>query len=373
MAGGSMATVFSMGALASAVRNAGHQVIVSSTEEMMPTIAGIGLPAVPFTDLSIGHFTTTDRAGNPVEFTPGGDAELRFTGAWFGRMAAAGLGPLRRLSESWRPDAVVGGTLSYVAPLLAAHLGVPFVRQSWDISETADIDAAAREELRPELDELGLSRIPAPDLLVDICPPSLRLPSAPPAQYMRWVPANPQCRLEPWMYEKGARRRVCVTSGTRVALAESAGFLRTLVKEVSPLDVEVVVAAPADAAEELRAEFPGLRAGWFPLDVVAPTCDVILHHAGGSTGMTAMQAGVPQLLIPQGVNFEAGSRRIAEFGAAITILPGDDTPDTVTAACQELLSNSSYAQRAGRLADEIAALPLPSDVVGAIEKTASGS
>ncbi|HET6858188.1 MAG TPA: glycosyltransferase [Streptomyces sp.] len=373
VAGGSMATIFSMGALASAARNAGHHVFVSSTEEMMPTIAGIGLPAVPFTDLSIEHFTSKDRAGNPVEFTGGGAAELSFTGAWFGRMAAAGLGPLRRLAESWRPDVVVGGTLSYVAPLLAAHLGVPFVRQAWDISDTEEIAAAAQEELRPELDELGLSDLPDPDLFVDICPPSLRAPGAQSAQFMRWVPANPQRRLEPWMYDKGTRRRVCITSGTRVALADSGGFLRALVKGVSPLDVELVVAAPGETARELQAEFPDVRAGWFPLDVVAPTCDLILHHAGGSTGMTAMQAGVPQLLIPQGVNFVAGSRRIADFGAAITLLPGDDTPDAVAAACQELLTNSSYAEQAGRLAEEIAGLPLPSEVVGVIENLSAAN
>lgn len=368
IAGGSPATIFALAPLATAARNAGHQVFMASTEEMMPVVTGMGLPAISVTHLTIQHFITTDRSGRSLEIPEDPVDEMLFTGRWFGRMAAASLDSLLDMAKDWRPDLVVGGTMSYAAPILAAHLDVPFVRHAWDAGEPTGMDPGADEELQPELRMIGLDRIPDPDLWVDICPPSLRPPHAPPAHMMRWIPGNRQRQLEPWMYTRGSRRRVCVTAGSRVTRDQSLEFLRGLVKNVSMLDVEIVIAAPDAVTSDLRAELGDVRVGWIPLDVVAPTCSLIVHHAGGVTSLTAMNAGVPQLLLPTGANFVAPSQRISDFGAAITLLSGQDTPDDITAACQELLSNPSYSDRARALAEEIAALPLPAEVVGALAK-----
>ncbi|MEQ4303840.1 glycosyltransferase [Plantactinospora sp. B6F1] len=366
VAGGAPATIFALAPLATSARNAGHQVFMASTEEMAPYIAGVGLPAVSATPLTIRHFITTDRSGAPVEIPKDPVEEMLFTGRWFGRMAAASLDPLLELAQHWRPDIVVGGTMSYAAPLLAAHLKIPFVRQAWDATEATGIDPGANEELRPELAAVGLDRLPEPDLFVDICPPSLRPPGAGPAQMMRWVPGNRQALLEPWMYTRGERRRVCVTSGSRVARDQNFDFLRGLVESVAPLGVEVVVAAPPAVADALRPELGGIRAGWIPLDVLIHTCDLVVHHAGGVTGLTAMNAGVPQVLIPKGANFVAPSQRVSDFGAAVTLLAGEDGPDQVAAACREILSDGRYAERACALSREIATLPPPTDVVDAL-------
>ncbi|WP_434595309.1 nucleotide disphospho-sugar-binding domain-containing protein [Streptomyces sp. A5-4] len=366
VAGAAPATVFSLAPLANALRSAGHEVVMASVEAMMPFVAGAGIPAYSVTSLTVRDFISTDRDGNPVEFPKDDQEQQLATGRWFARLAAVSLEPLLKLAENWRPDLVVGGTLSYAAPLVARHLGVPWVRQAWDRDRPTVPDLGADEELRPELDQLGLDRLPDPDLLIDITPPSLRPADAPPAQLMRLMPANPQQRLEPWMYTRPGRR-ICVTSGSRVVRGQD-DFLRTLAKNSLDLDADLVVAAPEEVAAELRTEFPRVRAGWLPLDVVAPTCDLIAHHGGGVTGATAINAGVPQLIIPQGSMFHDSSKRIADYGAAITLMPDDATPANFLDACRELMSNPSYGEKARELARETHGLPLPSHVVGVLEE-----
>ncbi|MEV7525740.1 nucleotide disphospho-sugar-binding domain-containing protein [Streptomyces sp. NPDC091371] len=374
VAAGSPATVFALTPLATAARNAGHQVVMAANADMTPVVTSMGLPATETTDLPIKHFITTGRDGKPVQIPsdPGGEAE--FTGSWFARMALAGLPRLLELAGHWRPDVVVGGTLSYVAPLLAAHLGVPHVRQTWDAIDADDIHRGAGAELAPDLAALGLDRLPDPDLLIDICPPSLRPADAAPALPMRHITAVRQDgRLEPWMYSRGERPRICVTSGSRVAkdsYDDNFAFLRTLAGDLAAWDAELVVAAPEGVAEALRPELPGARVGWMPLDVVGPTCDLMVHHAGGVTTLSGLAAGVPQLLIPKGAVLCTPARRVADQGAAIALLPGEDTREAVAAACRDLLEQPGYRKRAGDLAAEIAQMPSPAALVPVLEQLA---
>ncbi|MGX9874704.1 nucleotide disphospho-sugar-binding domain-containing protein [Streptomyces cellulosae] len=369
VAAGSPATVFALAPLATAARNAGHQVVMAANDDMVPYITSSGLPGVATTDLPIRHFITTDRAGRPEAIPSGPVEQALFTGRWFARMAASSLPRMLDFCRSWRPDLIVGGTMSYVAPLLALHLGVPHVRQTWDAIEADGIHPGADAELRPELERFGLDRLPGPDLLVDICPPSLRPGNAAPAQPMRYVPANAQRRLETWMFTRGERRRILVTSGSRVAKEsydKNFDFLRGLASEVASWDVELIVAAPDGAADALRDGLPGVPVGWAPLDLVAPTCDLLVHHAGGVSTLTGLNAGVPQLLIPKGAVLEKPALRVADRGAAITLLPGEDSVDAVADSCQELLAKDTYREAAGALSREIAAMPSPASVVAAL-------
>ncbi|WP_133909878.1 glycosyltransferase [Streptomyces sp. NBC_00582] len=375
VAGGSAATVFALAPLATAARGAGHEVVMAAVGDIVPVVAGVGLPGVSMTSSPIRDFIYRDRDGAPV--TPPTDPEDQpaFTGRWFGRMAAATLGPLTDLARDWRPDLVVGGTMMYAAGLLARQWGVPYVRHAWDAVEATRIDPGGEDELRPELERLGLSGLPAPDLFIDVCPPSLRPPDAAPAHPMACRPANTQRALEPWMYTRGGRPRVCVTAGSRVAnddgtayLREAYVFLRDLALDVTALDAEVVIAAPESVAADLRAELPDVRAGWVPLDVVLRTCDLLVGHAGGVTTLTAMEAGVPQLLLPQWGILGPPTRRLADYGAAVTLQPGEADRARLAESCRALLTESSYTERAKALAQEISEMPPPAELVGVLEK-----
>jgi glycosyltransferase len=51
VAAGSPATVFALAPLATAARNAGHQVVMAANDDMVPVITSSGLPGIATTDL----------------------------------------------------------------------------------------------------------------------------------------------------------------------------------------------------------------------------------------------------------------------------------------------------------------------------------
>src|SRR5215468_9545545 len=163
-AGGSQAAVFGAAPLATAARNAGHEILLAADEPMLETAEAIGVPAVSITPERMRH---------------GQDSMT----------ASARLDALLDLAEDWPPDLVVGG-LSHVPRLVATRLKVPYVRQVWYIGPMAEKDRIAEEELRPELERLGLAGLPEPALFIDVCPPSLRSSHTVDAQPMRWLPRN---------------------------------------------------------------------------------------------------------------------------------------------------------------------------------------
>lgn len=369
LAGGSPATVFPLVPLATAARNVGHETVMAGTEGINPSITSAGLPALSVTALTMLDFFTKDRDGRTLEWPADPEEWKPFVGRGFGRLAVASMRPLLEFSAAWRPDLVVGGQLAFAAPLLAVRLGVPYVRHTWDSGEPPEADLGAERELAPELAELGLDRLPTPDLHIELCPPSMLPPGPVPSHrmHMRYVPSSPQRTLEPWMYTRPERRRICVTAGCRVTRDQYFEFLRDLAGKVAPMGAELIVAAPEDVAADLTADLDNVHAGWLPLDVVAKTCDLFVHHAGGGTSLLVMAAGLPQLLIPNMPSSVAPSERLTEFGAARMLMPGNDDLEAVVANCEELLDNPSYARKARVVAEEIAGLPLPVEVLSAVE------
>ncbi|MEE1733701.1 nucleotide disphospho-sugar-binding domain-containing protein [Streptomyces microflavus] len=355
--GNSPYPIFSHAPLATAVRNAGHQVLMGGIEWVLPNIASVGLAPVKISPVSMEEVSAFMGAmpEDPLD-------QLKAVGRVYAEIALDSLEPLLDLADHWRPDIVVGGGMFYTAPLLAHQLSIPSVRLEWDRIDARMYDPGAEPVLAPLLGELGLDRVPDPDLWLDVCPPSLRPADPVPARPVRWIPGNPQRPLESWMYTKGDRPRVYITAGTRLFSGDA---LRDMAKSIAGLGVEVVVGAPENVAAELRDELPDVKIGWVPLDVLAPTCDVIMHHGGGGTDMTALNAGVPQLVAHPEYPTEA-TRQITEFGAAILVESGGQ--DDITEACQKLLDDPSYRERAQILAQEFTELPPLGEIVAEMEK-----
>jgi glycosyltransferase len=374
---GSQVTVYAVAPFATAARNAGHEILLAANEPLMQYAEAIEVPAVSITPEPIRHFLMAGRSEDGRTAPRDLQEEILDFGRGFAKMASAELGPLLDLAEDWPPDVIVGGSMSYAAGLLAASLEVPYVRQIEYLRvPTMGVDPVAEEGLRPELERLGLAGFPDPDLLIDACPPSLRPPLSPTAQPMRWIPRNPQRRLEPWMYTRPkGRPRVLITSGTHFRML-SGGSLRHLTDQLTLLGAEVLIAAPEKAAEELGAELGDVRIGWIPLDVVAPTCDLVVHHGGAATALTFMTAEVPQLIMPQNGYAERIAQAVSSSGAALTLNlqeqePDQDPAEAIAAGCREILSTPRYTQQAQALAKEIAKLPMPSEIVHMIEALVS--
>lgn len=135
----------------------------------------------------------------------------------------------------------------------------------------------------------------------------------------------------------------------------------------------MLVAAPQALIDDVRSEcrdVDRLQVGWMPLDVVAPTCDLLVHHGGGVTSLTGMCAGCPQVVVPGADMLADAARLLAAYGAAVTLPTGDDRPGAVGEAARQVLSDRGHAARAGELRAEIEAMPTPHDLVAVLEKLA---
>jgi UDP:flavonoid glycosyltransferase YjiC (YdhE family) len=99
---------------------------------------------------------------------------------------------------------------------------------------------------------------------------------------------------------------------------------------------------------------------------------VILHHNGGLTSMNAMGAGTPQVILSRFDLFNDSLQLLEDQGSGIALFRGNDTAESAVAACEKVLSDSSYSMRARLLADEIAGLPTPPELVGSLERLVSG-
>jgi len=356
------------------LRNAGHEVFLAADDSLIPVITGNGIPAVSITPTPVHYFMWTDSSGAPAKMPQSPRETMLFSGRAFARMAEASLAALLDLASVWRPDMIIGGATSYAASLVAAHLDVPYVRHAWDLVPTTEMDEGAVEVLEPQLRKLGLDQLPQPSTWIDIHPSVLRGENAPPAQLMRFVPGNEQRRLERWMYTRDSdRQRVLITAGTRggQSRSQNAEHLRNLNDALSKLDIEVLIAAPDDIADSLRADVGQTPVCWIPLDVVAPTCDVIVHHGGGVTAATAMNAGIPQLVAPRDDYQVTLAQPIADFGACVLLARGQGSAGQIVQACQQILADPGYRLRSQALAEQIAALPSPSVVAGVLEQHAS--
>ncbi|CAM5723349.1 DNTP-hexose glycosyl transferase OS=Streptomyces fumanus OX=67302 GN=GCM10018772_37070 PE=4 SV=1 [Streptomyces fumanus] len=155
--GNSPYPIFSHTPLATAARNAGHQVFMGGIDWVLPNIASVGLPAVKISPVSMEEVSAFMGAmpEDPAE-------QLKAVGRVYAEIAVDSLDRLLDLADHWRPDLVVGGGMFYTAPLLADHLGIPSVRLEWDRIDSRAYDPGAEPVLAPVLAELGLDKVPAP-------------------------------------------------------------------------------------------------------------------------------------------------------------------------------------------------------------------
>src|ERR671928_102638 len=126
------------------------------------------------------------------------------------------------------------------------------------------------------------------------------------------------------------------------------------------LDAEFVLAL-GDADPSPLGELPDnvRAAGWVPLSALLPTCAALVHHGGAGTTLTAIDAGVTQLVLPHGADQYMNADAVARRGLGLR-----SEPDQVDAELiDRLLTDPGLGRAASEVADEIATLPRPADLV----------
>ncbi|AXB41130.1 nucleotide disphospho-sugar-binding domain-containing protein [Amycolatopsis albispora] len=343
--------------LAWAVRAAGHEVLVACAAEFLPTVLASGLPAV-----STGPGERFDDVSADDNPEAGVIAQRLAHGRVFGRMAARNLPGLTAVARLWKADLVLSERAEFAGPLVAAKLGLPQVELHWGVAELPEYRMGAVVELAKR----GLPEPPEPGRRLNPWPPSLRKPYAAGHDGLRPLSYNGEARVPDWVMRPRHRPRICLTLGTvvpRNGSSQVAHGAVEIVRALCGLGAEVVVAIE----DRIAASWPPLppevrHAGRLALSQVFPACDVAIHHGGQGTSLTALEAGLPQLVLPVFDDQFDNADAVLRAGAGVRMLPQEVEPAAIAARCAEILESDRYRPAAEAVAREIAALPTPVEV-----------
>jgi MGT family glycosyltransferase len=137
-----------------------------------------------------------------------------------------------------------------------------------------------------------------------------------------------------------------------------------------PVGVVATVGRDLDPGEvgPLPANARGER--FVPQADLLPHCALVVHHAGAGTAFGVLAHGLPSVLLPQSADNFVIAERVADAGAAESLMPGEVSPGRVREAAEKVLSDDSFRHRADRLASEIAAMPGPDEVAALLAEQA---
>lgn len=344
--------------LAQAAAAAGHDVAFATASDLRPRIEAAGLEALA---AGMGNAEARQRY-HPVQEAldlPSVPIDRRRELVYRARFAQVEaptkLGDLRRVAHEWQPDIVVHESCELAAPIVATELGVPSVHHSFGRVIPQRCIAGAAEEIGPLWESAGLEPDAHAGLYrgtyVDICPPSLQ-DEPPPAgtRVQRLRPADG--RRE----ERDGRPLVYVTLGTVFNQVER---FRELLAAVAPVDCDVILTAGRDVdLAELEPIPPNADVhAYVPQAEILPRADVVIGHGGSGSTWGALAHGCALVVLPQAADQFENAAAVHAAGAGIALLPGSQDEGSVRDALERVLADTSHAEVAATLADEIGAMP----------------
>jgi UDP:flavonoid glycosyltransferase YjiC (YdhE family) len=382
-----------------ALQAVGHEVRVLCAPSQVTTVGNAGLIPVPVpsgmdivTSNRLQYYWEAVRGVWPFPFLP----LHPLTGERMGSLSDFDVAAYRRdvepelmagtsagfdaavdFARRWEPDLVLHDPTSLEGLLASRLVGVPAAMCLWGpvgTHETAHFQVVPPDPsgsfARYGGGEFDLGMI---SNVVDPCPPALAPRTKAARLDVRYMPYNGVSPAPLWLLDAPRRPRVCVTWST--ALSTMSGpdsyLLPELVHALSDLDAEVMVTATAQDVAALGSLPPSVRVlERLPLRLLLPSCDVVVHHGGSGTAMTALCAGVPQLAITFIAETTLTGLRLANAGVGRHLLGHQASRGAVRSSVEALLSAASYRERAAQLRDEIALRPTMVDLVESLEKLA---
>jgi len=373
---GAYGHVYPMMPLALACADAGHEVVIATGK---PFLDRLPLPTVPGypTNLELDWAIQEAKRRHPDLHG------VEFSMAMFADVTAEQVAPtMIEQCERMRPDLVIFEGMNTGAGVAASVLGIPAA--TYAIALMSAVYAMLHPATVGYQRDLWLQRDRVPPeangllaaALINPAPPALQGPGGTGALSIpiRSIAYNEsRAEVPAWLSQLGTRPRVYLTLGT-VSFG-AVEVLSRAIAEIAPLNVDILVTVGPDGEPAALGEVPdNVRVERFVAQsAVLPLVDVIVHHGGTGTVLGALEAGLPQLVLPQGADQFINAEILAAGGIG-RALPNDaQQPGAIGAAVQALLGDSAERQAAGRMRDEIAAMPSPSEVVPALVELAKGA
>jgi len=359
--------------LAAAAQRAGHEVVLASGVEGAVEAERRGVVAWDVGP-SRAEADATFRAAVPdLGAVPADRRMATVIGGMFGRASFERARRLVPLAEAWQPELVVHSVTETAGAIAAARTGArhvvhglgPLPPGAWDwfgahlpeLADRWDVPAVAGDILD----------VP----YLDLCPPSLQ-PDAVAAFRDRWLlrPSPGDHGALPWgddvLDALPFEQTVHLTLGTLFHGATH--VFRTVLDGLRPLPVNVIVTVGPGGDVDALGPQPAhvLIADFAPHASLLPRCDVLVTQGGAGTILAALAHGVPHLIVPQGADQFVNAETAERAGVARRCLPGDLSPDAVTALVAELLGDGPVRDAARRVRAEIERMPSADDVVAAL-------
>ena len=363
--------VFPMVPLAQACLDAGHDVLWVSNETARPLVQAAGIRYAAAGLDAQGVKDATQRNRSHIQALPPRDRAAFSFPHLFGAWAAPAMtAQLLALAGAWRPDVLVHEAAELASPLVGAVLGVPAVTHSYGGAVPPAFLTEAGSRLQSLWTEHGVDLPPYAgcfgSIYLDICPPSVQpidqahIPARQPMRPLPWT-GRRVAELPPYL-QRDDRPLVYLTLGT---VNNHAPVLRPAIEALAALPVRVLATIGPDGDPDvLGAQPPHVTIErWVPQSQVLEHCQVVASHAGSGTFLGALAGGLPQLCLPQAADQFRNATAGVHRGAAIALGPDMATGQAIASAVLRLLGEPSFRATAGEVANEIAAMPSPAEVV----------
>ncbi|SRR6266487_2286593 len=341
----------------------GHEVVYAAGHDALK-VELAGFPVIDILpDVDVKQMIGKLIAERPdlLELMKKGFSDLRAAAPGFAYHSSQLVDATVAAAEDFAPDLIVYSQMNGAALVAAGKLGVPAVERRFGFHSTAGIAELLRDYMAEDFARYGTD-LPERRVSIEVTPPSLMPATGDEAWPMRCVPFNAGGTLPGWLLRRPGRPRVAVTFGTNAYQTHGVGVARRMAEVAAGVDAEFVFALSAGEAALLDVAGGNVRVcAWLPLYSLLRTCAAVIHHGGAHSTLTALYAGIPQLIVPfggrdQNTNAAAAQRR----GVALVA-----EPDEVTAASvARLVSDHRLRAAAVEVRAEIAAMPSPAALAG---------
>jgi UDP:flavonoid glycosyltransferase YjiC (YdhE family) len=360
--------------LAWAFRLAGHTVAVATTGVSLGVAARAGLAAINVAveaDLPsvFRHYSNSYRQAFHDPDKPLSDS-LDGGPTVFTALADVMTEGLIDCARHWRPNLIIHTPYAAAAPIVATALGIPTIFLGIAIAYTPRaMLEGTYARMRQTWKKFGIEKLEEPRAWIDVAPPSLRRSRSDgvPMRYISYHGAGITENAEHLRY---SRPRVIITLGTVVPLIEGLGLIERIISQAAHIPADFTILHGSPEGKLLRCLPNNITAtSWLPLDQVLNGSNAIVHHGGPGTMFAALNACVPQIVLPRASDQFYNADALQRFGAAIVHTEGPPTVESLELA----INDSILRVHAEQLRDEMEAMHNPSELIPMLEQLATGS
>jgi MGT family glycosyltransferase len=269
-------------------------------------------------------------------------------------------------ADAVRPDVVVADQQALAGALVARRRGVPWATGATTSGEFTDPYAGMprvgdwiREQMAGLCRDAGVDETTdlrfSSDLVLAFTTPALLGGDRHFPGHFAFVGPALTARPDedfPWPALRPGKRRVLVSLGT-VNGDGGARFFDAVVRAAAPLDVQLIVAAPAGVLPDPPPYV--LARPHLPQLALLPHVDAVVCHAGHNTVCEALAHGLPLVVAPIRDDQPVIAGQVTSAGAGVRVRFARTGPDELRTALISVLTEPAYRAAAHRVRESFAA------------------